>query len=195
MPAAVFILPGIADSLVDDAIVYAYAGGTTIVHEITHGFDDQGRQFDERGNLESWWTAEDEQEFKRRAARIVRQYDDYVAVGDLHVNGDATQGENIADLGGLQIAWDAFTKTEQYRRGETLGGLTPAQRFFIGWALGWMNQIRPENLAVRVKTDVHAPSFLRVIGPVSNLPEFYEAYGVRPGHRMFREDSVRVRIW
>ncbi len=195
LPAAIFILPGIADSLVDDAIVYSYAGGTTIGHEITHGFDDEGRQFDEHGNLQNWWTAEDETEFKRRTALIVRQFDDYVAVGDLHVNGNATQGENIADLGGSLLGWDAFTRTEQYKRGAPVGGLTPAQRYFIGWALGWMNQLRPENLAVRVKTDVHAPSFLRVTGPVSNLPQFYEAYGVRPGDRMYRADSVRVKIW
>jgi putative endopeptidase len=195
LPAAIFILPGIADSLVDDAIVYSYAGGTTIGHEITHGFDDQGRQFDEKGNLVNWWTPEDEKEFNRRAALIVRQYDAYVAVDSLHVNGSATQGENIADLGGMQVAWDAFRKTDQYKKGEKLGGLTPAQRYFVGWALGWMTDIRPENLAVRVKTDVHAPSFLRVIGPASNLPEFYEAYGVKPGDTMYREDSVRVRIW
>lgn len=195
LPAAAFILPGIADSLVDDALVYAYAGGTTIGHEITHGFDDQGRQFDERGNLENWWTPEDEKEFNRRASYIVRQYDQYVAVGDLHVNGKATQGENIADLGGMLLGWEAYTKTEEYKRGQSLGGLTPAQRYFIGWALGWMNEIRPENLAVRVKTDVHAPSFLRVIGPASNLTSFYQAYGVKPGDKMFRSDSVRVSIW
>jgi putative endopeptidase len=195
LPAAIFILPGIADSLVDDAIVYAYAGGTTIGHEITHGFDDQGRQFDEQGNLVSWWTPEDEKEFNRRAAGIVKQFNEYVAVGDVHVNGSATQGENIADLGGIVLGWEAFKKTEQYKRGEKLGGLTPAQRYFIGWSLGWMNQIRPENLAVRVKTDVHSPSPLRVIGPVSNMVPFYEAYGVRPGDKMYRPDSARVRIW
>ena len=195
LPAAAFILPGIPDSLVDDALVYSYAGGTTIGHEITHGFDDEGRQFDERGNLESWWTPGDEQEFNRRAAYIVHQYDDYVAVKDLHVNGKATQGENIADLGGMLLGWDAFQKTEQYRGGQSLGGFTPAQRYFIGWALGWMNQLRPENLAMRVKTDVHAPSFLRVIGPASNVTPFYEAYGVKPGDRMYRADSVRVQIW
>ncbi len=195
LPAAIFILPGIADSLVDDAVVYAYAGGTTIGHEITHGFDDEGRQFDERGNLENWWSPADEQEFNRRAAGIVRQFDQYVAVGDLHVNGKATQGENIADLGGMLLGWDAFTKTAQYRQGKPLGGLTPAQRYFVGWSLGWMNQLRPENLAVRVKTDVHAPSFLRVTGPVSNLPQFYQAFGVKPGDAMYRADSVRVRIW
>jgi putative endopeptidase len=195
LPAAVFILPGIADSLADDAIVYAYAGGTTIGHEITHGFDDEGRQFDEKGNLQTWWTPADEQEFNQRAQRIIQQYNGYVAIGTLHVNGAATQGENIADLGGINLGWDAFRKTDQYKRGVKIGGLTPAQRYFIGWSLGWMNEIRPENLAVRVKTDVHAPSPFRVIGPVSNMVPFYEAYGVKPGDRMYRADSVRVQIW
>lgn len=195
LPAAIFILPGIADSLVDDAIVYGYAGGTTIGHEITHGFDDEGRQFDERGNLKSWWSPADEQEFNRRAAKIVQQFNEYIAVDSLHVNGSATQGENIADLGGIVLGWDAFRKTEQYRKGEKLGGLTPAQRYFIGWSLGWMNALRPENIAMRVKTDVHAPSFLRVTGPVSNMEPFYEAYGVKPGNRMYRGDDIRVRIW
>jgi putative endopeptidase len=195
LPAAAFILPGIADSLVDDALVYSYAGGATIGHEITHGFDDEGRQFDEHGNLENWWTREDETEFKRRSQRIVSQFNDYVAVGTLHVNGEATQGENIADLGGLNLGWDAFTRTEQYKEGKKVGGLTPAQRFFIGWSLAWMWQLRPEFTSVLVKSDVHAPSKFRVIGPVTNLDAFDEAFGVRPGDRMYRPDSVRVRIW
>ena len=118
LPAAIFILPGIADSLVDDAVVYSYAGGTTIGHEITHGFDDEGRQFDEKGNLENWWTPEDEQEFNRRAARIVNQFNGYVVVDTMHVNGSATQGENIADLGGMLLGWDAFTKTERVQAGQ-----------------------------------------------------------------------------
>lgn len=195
LPAAIFILPGIADSLADDAIVYAYAGGTTIGHEITHGFDDEGRQYDEKGNLRSWWTPEDAAEFNRRAAAIVRQYDAYVVVDSLRVNGSATQGENIADLGGMLLGWDAFTKTEQYRNGQKLGGFTPAQRYFVGWALGWMTQLRPETLAVRIKSDVHSPSFLRVNGPAANLPQFYEAFGVQPGDRMHRGEEERVRIW
>lgn len=195
LPAAAFILPGIADSLVDDALVYGYAAGSTIGHEITHGFDDEGRQFDEKGNLENWWTPSDEKEFKQRAKKIVAQYNGYVAVDTLHVNGAATQGENIADLGGIQLGWDAFTQTQEYKDGKSIGGYTPAQRYFIGWALSWMNQIRPENLAMRVKTDVHSPSFLRVIGPVTNMPEFYAAYGVKPGDPMYRADDVRVKIW
>ncbi|HEX3865604.1 MAG TPA: M13 family metallopeptidase [Gemmatimonadaceae bacterium] len=195
LPAAIFILPGIADSLVDDAVVYAYAGGTTIGHEITHGFDDQGRHFDEKGNLVDWWTASDEKEFNRRAAGIVRQYSEYVAVDNLHVNGAATEGENLADLGGVNLGWDAFTKTDEYKRGTPIGGLTPAQRYFIGWSLGWMNQLRPENLAVRVKTDVHSPSPFRSIGPVTDMVPFYQAFGVKPGDKMYRPDSTRVRVW
>ena len=195
LPAAIFILPGIPDEQIDDAVVYAYAGGTTIGHEITHGFDDQGRQFDEKGNLRQWWTKEDEQEFNERAKKIIQQYNEYVAVEDIRVNGSATQGENIADLGGLLLGWEAFKKTEQYKSGKLIGGFTPEQRYFIGWSLGWMNNIRPENLALRVKTDVHAPSFLRVIGPVSNMKEFYEAFDVKQGEKMYRADQQRVEIW
>lgn len=195
LPAAVFLLPGIADEDLDDAIVYAYAGGSTIGHEIIHGFDDSGRQFDEKGNLVDWWTAEDRREFEERARGIVEQFDDYVVLDSLHINGDATQGENIADLGGMLLAWEAFKKTDQYRSGETLGGFTPAQRYFLGWAIGWTYQIRPENLATRVKTDVHAPAFLRVNGPAANLPEFHQAFAVQPGDAMFRSEAERVKIW
>ncbi len=195
LPAAIFILPGIPDEEIDDALVYSYAGGTTIGHEITHGFDDQGRQFDDQGNLKQWWTKEDEEEFNKRAQKIIKQFDDYVAVDTLHVNGNATQGENIADLGGIVLGWDAFKKTEQYKSGKSIGGYTPAQRYFIGWALGWMNHMRPESLAVQVKTNVHAPSFLRVIGSVTNQIEFYKAFNVKPGDTMYRSDDVRVQIW
>jgi putative endopeptidase len=195
LPAAAFILPGIADSLVDDAIVYAYAGGSTIGHEITHGFDDQGRQFDEKGNLKEWWTPGDAKEFNARAAKIIAQFNGYVAVDSLHVNGSATQGENIADLGGVQLGWDAFTKTRQYKEGKLLGGFTPAQRYFVGWSISWMTAIRPENVRTHVKTDVHAPSFMRAWAPVTNLPQFYQAFGVKPGDKMYRAESVRVKIW
>jgi putative endopeptidase len=195
LPAAAFILPGIADSLVDDAIVYAYAGGSTIGHEITHGFDDQGRQFDEKGNLKEWWTPNDAKEFNARAAKIIAQFNAYVAVDSLHVNGSATQGENIADLGGVQLGWDAFTKTKEYKEGKSIGGLTPAQRFFVGWAISWMTATRPENIRTRVKTDVHAPRSMSGWAPVTNLPQFYQAFGVKPGDKMYRADSVRVRIW
>jgi putative endopeptidase len=195
LPAAAFILPGIADSLVDDAIVYAYAGGSTIGHEITHGFDDQGRQYDEKGNLKEWWTPQDAKEFNARAAKIIAQFNGYVAVDSLHVNGSATQGENIADLGGVQLGWDAFTKTQEYKDGKSIGGLTPAQRYFVGWSISWMTAIRPESMRQAVKTDVHAPSPMRAWAPLTNLPQFYRAFGVKPGDKMYRADSVRVKIW
>jgi len=195
LPAAAFILPGIDDADVDDAVVYGYAGATTIGHEITHGFDDKGRQYDEHGNLASWWLEADDVAFKRRARVVVEQYGSTVVVGDLRVNGEATQGENIADLGGIVIAWDAFTKTAQYREGKPIGGFTPAQRFYIGWALGWMMQVRPEALALQVKTDYHSPSFVRVNGPVSNQPEFHAAFGVKPGDRMYRAERERAKVW
>ena len=195
LPAAAFILPGIDDADVDDAVVYGYAGATTIGHEITHGFDDEGRQYDEHGNLASWWLEADDVAFKQRARVVVEQYGSTVVVGDLRVNGEATQGENIADLGGIVIAWDAFTKTAQYREGKPIGGFTPAQRFYIGWALGWMMQVRPEALALQVKTDYHSPSFVRVNGPVSNQPEFHAAFGVKPGDRMYRTERERAKVW
>jgi putative endopeptidase len=195
LPAAIFILPGIPDEAIDDAVVYSYAGGTTIGHEITHGFDDSGKEFDEKGNLKNWWTPKDGEEFKKRSALIIKQFNNYKVLDDSHVNGEATQGENIGDLGGILLGWDAFKKTEEYKSGKSIGGFTPTQRYFIGWCLGWMNNLRPENLAVRLKSDVHSPSFLRINGPVSNMPEFYEAFDVKPGDPMYRPASERVKIW
>jgi putative endopeptidase len=194
LPAAAFMIPGTPDSLVDDAILYAYAGGTTIGHEITHGFDDEGRQFDERGNLNPWWTPEDSVNFAARARKLVEQYDAY-RIGDRNVRGLATLGENIADLGGVVLAYEAFKQTEQWKRGEKLNGLTPDQRFFLAHALAWMGQRRPEALQAQIMTDVHAPAFLRVNGPLANVPEFHAAFGVRPGDAMYRAEDVRVTIW
>lgn len=194
LPAAVFMIPGTPDALVDDAILYAYAGGTTIGHEITHGFDDEGRQFDEQGNLNPWWSPEDSANFTARAKKLVEQYDAYV-VGGKHVRGLATLGENIADLGGVVLAYEAFKKTEQWKRGEKINGLTPDQRFFLAHALAWLGQRRPEALQTQLMTDVHAPAFLRVNGPLANVPEFYAAFGVEPGDPMYRPDDERVSIW
>lgn len=195
LPAAAFIIPGIPDSLADDALVYGYAGASTIGHEITHGFDDEGRQFDANGNLKSWWGKEDEEKFNKKARLYVDQYNNYVVLDSMHVNGKASLGENIADLGGIAIAIDAFKKTEQYKKGEKISGLTPIQRYFMGYALGWLHQQRDESLANQIMTDVHAPAFLRVNGPMSNIPEFYEAFGVAEGKGMWRADSIRVKIW
>lgn len=195
LPAAIFIIPGLADTLADDAIIYGYAGASTIGHELTHGFDDQGRQFDEQGNLRNWWTKQDEKEFSQRAALIIKQFNEFNVLDSLHVNGSATQGENIADLGGVVLGYQAFKKTEQYKSGKKINGLTPDQRFFMGYALSWLGKYRDETIAQRIMTDVHSPNFLRVNGPVVNVDEFYKAFNIQPGDKMFRPDSLRVRIW
>ena len=195
MTAAGFTIPGMRDDELDDAFVYGYAGANWIGHEMTHGFDDQGRQYDADGNLKGWWQPEDSIQFAHRAGMIIRQFNEFVPVDTLHVNGSATQGENIADLGGLLIGLDAFRKTDTYKKGEKIGGYTPLQRFFLGYAYGWMDEVRKESLARQVMTDVHAPEKERVNGPVVNIPEFYEAFDVKPGDKMYRPDSLRVKIW
>lgn len=194
LPAAAFMLPGVPDSLVDDAILYSYAGGSTIGHELTHGFDDEGRQSDANGNLNPWWTDSDSAQFTARAKKLADQFSAYV-IGGKHVRGQATLGENIADLGGVVLGYEAFKKTEQWKSGEKINGLTPDQRYFLGYALSWLGQRRPEALQQQIMTDVHAPGFLRVNGPLANVPEFYAAFGIKPGDAMYRADDVRVVIW
>lgn len=195
LPAAIFMIPGFSDDQIDDAVVYGYGGASTIGHEITHGFDDQGRQYDDAGNLVAWWLPEDSVKFTQRAQMLVKQFNEYVAVDTLHVRGEATLGENIADLGGVVLGLKAFMKTEQYKKGEKIGGYTPVQRYFMGYALGWMSQQTKERAAQQIMTDVHAPAFLRVNGPFVNIPEFYQAFNIKEGCKMWREPSKRVRIW
>ncbi len=195
LPAGIFAVPGMKDEELDDAFVYGYAAASTIGHEITHGFDDQGRQFDAAGNLTDWWTKEDGEEFKKRAKAIIDQYSEFNPVDTLHVNGEVTQGENIADLGGMLLGLEAFKKTQQYKEGKPIGGLTPLQRYFLGYAYGWMYQEKKERLANQVMTDVHAPAKERVNGPVVSIPEFYDAFGIKPGDKMYRPTEKRVNIW
>jgi putative endopeptidase len=195
LPAAIFTVPGVPDSLVDDAVAYGYAAAGTIGHEITHGFDDEGRQFDAAGNLTDWWTSADATKFQQRADVMARQFDAYEPMPGLHINGKASLGENIADYGGVLLGLDAFKKTAQYKEGKPIGGLTPVQRYFLGYALGWMTQQRDESLRRGLLSDVHAPAKWRVIGPLANIPEFYDAFGVKQGQPMWRPDSLRVRIW
>ncbi|EHQ29355.1 M13 family metallopeptidase [Mucilaginibacter paludis] len=195
LPAAQFIIPGIKDEDIDDAVVYGYSAASTIGHEITHGFDDEGRQYDAKGNLKAWWTPSDSVKFTQRAQVLVNQFNSYVVLDSLHVNGKACLGENIADLGGIVLGVDAFKKTAQYKEGKTINGLTPMQRFFLGYAIGWLGQQRDEELAQRILTDVHAPGFLRVNGPFSDVPEFYEAFGVKKGDAMWIDPDKRVKIW
>ncbi len=195
LPAGIFAVPGYKDEELDDALVYGYAAASTIGHEITHGFDDQGRQYDEAGNLKNWWNKKDEEEFNTRAKAIINQFSEFNPVDTLHINGNATQGENIADLGGMLLGLDAFKKTAAYKKNEKIAGFTPLQRYFLGYALGWMYEERKERLASQVMTDVHAPAKERVNGPVVNIPEFYEAFGIKKGDKMYRADSLRVNIW
>ncbi|PSL49514.1 putative endopeptidase [Chitinophaga niastensis] len=195
LPAGIFTVPGKRDEELDDAVVYGYAGASTIGHEITHGFDDQGRQFDAAGNLKSWWTKDDETKFNQRAAVMVRQFNSYIVVDSLHINGQASLGENIADLGGILLGWDAFKKTAQFKKGDKIAGYTPSQRYFMGYSLGWLSHTKKEALAKAVLTDVHSPAKFRVNGPFSDVDAFYEVYSVKPGDGMYRADSARVRIW
>lgn len=195
LPAGIFTVPGYKDEELDDALVYGYAGASTIGHEMTHGFDDEGRQYDAKGNLVSWWTPKDEAEFKKRADVIIRQFNEYEPVPGYHINGKATTGENIADLGGILLGIEAFKKTEQYKKGEKISRLTPMQRYFLGYALGWLGQIREEQLRSRLLTDVHSPAKYRVNGPFVDVDEFYTTFNVKPGDKMYRPDSLRVRIW
>lgn len=179
----------------DDAVNYGGMGGA-IGHEITHGFDDEGRQFDAQGNLSGWWTEADTKEFNRRAEVVERQFDGYVAIDTIHVNGKLTLGENIADLGGLLIAYGAYRRSLQGKpEPAPIDGLTGSQRFFLAWAQIWRAKSRPEYTRLLVNVDPHAPPEFRTIGPLSNIPAFAEAFGCKPGDPMVRPESERAQIW
>lgn len=195
LPAAMFTIPGRKDSEIDDAFAYGYAAASTVGHEITHGFDDEGRQFDPNGNLTNWWTAEDAKKFGERADVMVKQFDSYTPIPGIHINGKASLGENIADFGGVLLGLDAFKKTDQYKIGKKIGGFTPIQRFFLGYAYSWLLLEREQQLREQLLSDVHSPAKWRVNGPLSNIPEFYEAFGIKPGQPMWRPENQRVRIW
>jgi len=195
LPAAQLLIPGIKDDEVDDAMAYGYVAASVIGHEITHGFDDEGRQYDAKGNLKEWWTPQDSMQFTKRAQMLVDQFNGYVVLDSLHINGKATLGENIADLGGIVLGIDAFKKTKQYHEGKKINGFTPMQRFFLGYALSWLGHERDEVLANQILTDVHAPAFLRVNGPFTDVPEFYEAFNIKKGDKMWLDPDKRVRIW
>jgi putative endopeptidase len=195
IPACNIIVPGYEGRMPDDAVLYGVIGGSTIGHEITHGFDDQGSQYDPEGNLRNWWSKEDKAKFDKKTKQIVAQFNQYKVLDSLKINGEATQGENIADLGGVVMGYEAFKKTKQGQSNEKIGGLTPDQRYFLSYAYSWMVQMRPESMARRIKTDVHSPAEYRVIGPVSNNENFYKAFNIQPNQFMYRNDSMRVKIW
>jgi putative endopeptidase len=195
VPACNIMVPGYEGRMPDDAILYGIIGGSTFGHEITHGFDDQGSQYDENGNLNNWWTAEDLKKFQAKTKLIVSQFNKFTILGDKHINGDATQGENIADLGGVVMGYEAFKKTPQYKENQKISGLNPDQRYFLAYAYAWMVNIKDEALATQIMTDVHAPAKFRINGPLSNIPEFHKAFNIKKGNKMYQDDLLRVVIW
>ncbi|MGC2694900.1 MAG: M13 family metallopeptidase [Candidatus Angelobacter sp.] len=190
-PAGV-LQPPLYDPKLDDAPNYGNTGGT-IGHELTHGFDDQGRQFDAKGNLRDWWTKEDGEQFEKRAQCIVDQYAQYTIVDDIKINSKLTEGEDVADLGGLILAYIAWKVDTQGKQLENRDGFTPDQRFFIGYAQWACENNRPENLRANAITNEHSPGKYRVNGLVVNIPEFQQAFSCKAGQPMVREN--RCRVW
>jgi len=192
-PAGILQAP-FYDPKADDAVNYGGIGAV-IGHEMTHGFDDQGRQYDAKGNLRDWWTKEDGDKFNAKAAMVGKQYDAFMPLDSVHVNGKLTMGENLADLGGLTIAYQAFQKTAQAKAGKQIDGFTPNQRFFLAWGQIWRTNIRPEAARQQVLTDPHSPAQFRTNGPLMNMPEFYQAFGCKPTDKMERPTAEQARIW
>jgi putative endopeptidase len=193
-----YLQPPFFDPNADDAVNYGAIGGV-MGHEMTHGFDDQGRQYDSQGNLRDWWTPADAAEFTKRAAVVGRQYDAFSPLDSVHVNGKLTMGENLADFAGLTIVYGALQKQLQKQYGNNprpvIDGFTPEQRFFLSWAQLRRRNIRPEALRQQILTDPHSPDQYRTIGPLMNMPQFYEAFGCQPGQKMVRAESNRAKIW
>ncbi|MEI9996873.1 MAG: M13-type metalloendopeptidase [Rhizomicrobium sp.] len=191
-PAAYLQAP-FFDPGADPAVNYGAAG--LMSHELTHNFDDQGRQYDAQGRLADWWTPADAKIFARRIKALGAQYDAYEVLPGLHVNGDLTMGENIADLGGLLIAYDAYHTSLGGKPAPVLDGLTGDQRFFLGWAQVWRYKIRDDAARQRIVSDPHAPAGARTNIPLQNIDAWYAAFGVKPGDRMYRAPKDRVKIW
>jgi len=192
-PAGI-LQPPFFDADADDPVIYG-AIGAVIGHEMSHGFDDRGRQFDDKGNLRDWWTPADAEAYKTQANRVADQFSSYTVNDTLHVNGRLTLGENIADLGGLAVAYAAMQKALAGKPRRTIDGFTPEQRFFLAYARIWRAMDRPEGLRTRVLTDPHSPPHWRVNGPLSNLKEFRDAWGCKEGDAMVRPADQQARIW
>ncbi len=192
-PAGILQFP-FFDANADDAVNY---GGIAAVigHEITHGFDDQGRQYAADGNLKDWWTADDAKKFTERSDKVVAQYAGFVVNDSIHVNGNLTLGENLADLGGLNIAYEAFKKTDEGKSDKKIDGFTPDQRFFLSWAQVWRSNILPDFASQLIMTDPHSPGMYRCNGPVSNVDAWYAAFDVKPGDKMYKSESERIKVW
>jgi len=192
-PAGI-LQPPFFDTKADEATNYG-AIGAVIGHEMGHGFDDRGRQFDPQGNLRDWWSPADVERYKVQADRVRAQFDGYTVIDTLHVNGSLTLGENLADLGGLAVAYAAMEKAYASQSRKPIDGFTPEQRFFLGWARVWRNLQTNEDLRTQVQTDPHAPAKWRINGPMSNMPEFRAAWGCKDGDPMVRTEAVRAKIW
>jgi putative endopeptidase len=195
-PAAI-LQPPFFDPKADPALNYGGIGAV-IGHEMLHGYDDQGSQFDAKGNFANWWQEADRKGFESRTAKLVQQFDDYRSIDDLPVKGKLTLGENIADLGGLTVAHDAYEKAladAGMTGSDKIDGYTEDQRFYINWATVWRRNFNPEELKVRLNTDPHAPAKFRAIGAPSNMPAFAQAFQCAPGKAMVRADDKRVVIW
>ncbi|MBN8444607.1 MAG: peptidase M13 [Gammaproteobacteria bacterium] len=192
-PAAI-LQPPFFNMDADDAVNYGGIGAV-IGHELGHGFDDQGAKFDGDGNLRNWWTDADKAEFEKRGKQLVEQYNQYSPLEGMHVNGELTLGENIGDLGGLTVALKAYKLSLEGKEAAVLDGFTGEQRFFISWSQVWRRKGREEYLRNMLMTDPHSPSEYRVIGIVSNIPEFYTAFDVKEGDKMYIAPEKRVKIW
>lgn len=192
-PAAI-LQPPFFDLGADDAINYGAIGGV-IGHEIGHGFDDSGSRYNGDGKLENWWTEKDKSEFANRTKTLVAQYDAFVVLDGLHLNGTYTLGENIGDLSGISIAYKAYQKSLGQKTAPVIDGLTGDQRFFIGWAQAFNGKMRGKELRRRIQTDSHSPARFRVNGVVRNIPAFYEAFGVKEGDALYLPPEERVKIW
>ena len=191
-PAAI-LQPPFFNMDADDAVNYGGIG-VVIGHEMTHGFDDQGCKYDEKGNLNNWWTEEDATKFAERTAQLVKLFDEYNVRG-YQINGQLTLGENIADLGGLNIAWDAYQMTDEAKANQSIDGFTPAQRFFISYGTIWRNNSRDKYIERQVLTDVHSPAEARVNRTLGSMPHFYEAFDIPEGSKMYIAPEERAAIW
>jgi putative endopeptidase len=192
-PAAI-LQPPFYDPNADDAANYGTMGAI-IGHELSHGFDDQGSQFDADGNMKNWWSDQDLNNFKTKKQGIVNQFNNYIAIDSMHVNGEMTQGENIADLGGLTMAYHAYKKSLKGKASTIIGGFTGEQRFFIAWCQGWKTVTRDEELKRLITVDFHSPGYFRAWAPLTNLNEFYEAFKVKEGDKLYVAPEKRVEIW
>ena len=192
-PAGILQFPFFASNA-DDALNYGGIGAV-IGHEMSHGFDDNGSKYDADGTLRDWWTGEDRKKFDEKTATLAAQFNNYTVLDTIHVNGKLTLGENIGDLGGLNVAYEAFKMTQQGKSNQLIDGFTPDQRFFLAWAQVWRGNILPQSAAQLIITDTHSPGPYRTIGAPVNMDAWYKAFDVKEGDKLYKKPADRIRIW